>query len=265
MTWYDESENEKKRTREWLVENFPGESTLIVATFDVAWSGWECDWKGALVIHGEVPELVIVDGTSMTGNIPDELEQRVRDYRRMADETEAALRRYRELGGLFGDAWREATNARHQLMIALERREQETEYEHAARIATWNAARGVTSEVITTIDVSRRPAFAADVPNDRVVWELMRDPGETDAEYLSRKSLFENDPSGGREQEAMEAPVDPSEGIEARTNDANGDPEGYDPKSIEFLRDLKPKRERPKDHIVDMPNERADASSDDDA
>jgi hypothetical protein len=135
MSWYDESADEKQVTEEWLAENFRGESVEILATFDVAWSGWECDWKGALVTHGGVPELVIVNGTSMTGNIPDELEQRVREYRRMADETEAALRRYRDLGGLFGAAWQEATNARHQRLIAMEQREGEPEEAHKARLA----------------------------------------------------------------------------------------------------------------------------------
>jgi hypothetical protein len=54
MTWYDENAGEKQITEEWLVENFPGEVASIVATFDIAWSGWECDWKGALVTHGGV-------------------------------------------------------------------------------------------------------------------------------------------------------------------------------------------------------------------
>jgi hypothetical protein len=135
MTWYDENAGEKQIADEWLAETFPGEVTSIVATFDIAWSGWECDWKGALVTHGGVPELVIVNGTSMTGNIPEELEQRVREYRRMADETEAVLRRYRELRGLFGDAWQEATNARRQRVIAMEPREGETEEAHKARLA----------------------------------------------------------------------------------------------------------------------------------
>jgi len=135
MTWYDENAGEKQIADEWLAETFPGEVTSIVATFDIAWSGWECDWKGALVTHGGVPELVIVNGTSMTGNIPEELEQRVREYRRMADETEAVLRRYRELGGLFGDAWQEATNARRQRVSAMEPREGETEEAHKARLA----------------------------------------------------------------------------------------------------------------------------------
>lgn len=135
MTWYDENAGEKQIADEWLAETFPGEVTSIVATFDIAWSGWECDWKGALVTHGGVPELVIVNGTSMTGNLPEELEQRVREYRRMADETEAVLRRYRELGGLFGDAWQEATNARRQRVSAMEPREGETEEAHKARLA----------------------------------------------------------------------------------------------------------------------------------
>ena len=120
MSWYDDSDHEKQQAAVWLAENFPGDSVEILATFDVAWSGWECDWKGALVSANGVPELVIVDGTSMTGSIPDDLEQRVREYRRLADETEAALRRYREMRGLFGDAWREATNARHQRVNAME-------------------------------------------------------------------------------------------------------------------------------------------------
>ena len=138
MSWYNESASEEQATRDWLAENFPDEVTSIVATFDVAWSGWECDWKGALIMHGGVPELVVVDGTSMVGNIPDELEQRVREYRRMADETELALRQYREMGGLFGDAWQEAANARHQRVIALDRRDGGTPEEHAARLATWS-------------------------------------------------------------------------------------------------------------------------------
>jgi hypothetical protein len=53
----------------------------------------------------------------------------------MADETEAVLSGYRELGGLFGDAWQEATNARHQRVIATEQREGETEEAHKARLA----------------------------------------------------------------------------------------------------------------------------------
>lgn len=120
MSWYDDSDDEKHRTANWLAENFPGDQVEVLATFDVAWSGWGCDWKGALVAASGVPELVIVDGTSMTGNIPDELEKRVIEYRRLADETEAALRRYREMGGLFGDAWRKATNARHQRVNAVD-------------------------------------------------------------------------------------------------------------------------------------------------
>lgn len=90
----------------------------------------------------------------------------------MADETEAALRRYRELGGLFGDAWQEATNARHQRMIALERREGETDEDHAARVAARNSGSGVKSEVINTIDLSRRPALAAQVARTETAGEL---------------------------------------------------------------------------------------------
>lgn len=186
MSWYDESDFEKDRAASWLKENFPGDRVEILATFDIAWVGWECDWKGALVAANGVPELVIVDQVDATpGTIPDEFEQKIKEYRRLADETEAALRRYREMGGLFGDVWREATNARHQRVIDLEQREGETEEEHAARVAGL-----VTSEVINTIDLSRRPALAAEVA--RTEGELRRDPNESDADHADRKELYDS-------------------------------------------------------------------------
>jgi len=319
MTWYNESETERQGTREWLKEQFPGEGALVVATFDIAWSGWECDWKGALVTHGGIPELVIVDGTSMVGILPDELQQRVRDYRRMADETEAALRRYRELGGLFGDAWQEAKNVRHQRVIALDRHEEETEEEHRARVARCATTEvdheSVTSDLITTIDLSRRPALAAEVERATGDRELRRDTMEADAQYADRKAPFESDGSVVLDvaalytenvdeiQSTFDAMIDVGTAAElmntspelvlhrvrigdlhlsrrevvalevserprrealaelARLEEERAEPtkdedclagDTYDPAAIDLIRDLKPQRERPRGHVVDV-------------
>lgn len=104
MSWANEFALED--AREWLAERYPDEQVDILSTFDIGYVGWEMDYQGALVTHDGVPELVIVDQTGVTNSrpVPDQLLERLEDYRRLIGETEAVLERYRHLGGTIGEA-----------------------------------------------------------------------------------------------------------------------------------------------------------------
>ncbi|WP_116654010.1 hypothetical protein [Pelagibacterium sediminicola] len=83
-----------------LQERFPNETIEIIELFDIAWSGWECDSLGALILRDSVPELVIVDQVGGDFRpVPEILKERVQEYKRLSAETEAVLDRYRMMGG----------------------------------------------------------------------------------------------------------------------------------------------------------------------
>ena len=83
-----------------LAERFAGEKIEIIQLFDIAWSGWECDSAGALIMRTGEPDLVIVDQTGGDDRpVQEILAEKVQDYRRLAVETEGVLDRYRKMGG----------------------------------------------------------------------------------------------------------------------------------------------------------------------
>ena len=174
MTWSNNSVYTMASAEAWFLESYPYEDVVVLQTFDVAWSGWEGDTQGALITHNGQPDIVIVAAIT-SGIIPDLLEERIREYRRMADETEAALERYRAMGGLTGEDWASATRVRRRMLDVLDRGPDESEEDHRARLRLWkipdhpgsvtfkeekySGVEIVTSETITTIDLSRRPAL----------------------------------------------------------------------------------------------------------
>lgn len=89
---------------EVLAERFPGDAIEILEAFDIAYSGWECDYKGALITRNGVAELVIVDSTGGDWRpVTEQLEERLLEYRRLIEDTERVLGRYREMAGDGGD------------------------------------------------------------------------------------------------------------------------------------------------------------------
>lgn len=99
---------------ERLAERYPEEVVEIIETFDIAYSGWECDYQGALITHDGAPEPIIVDATYGSGTVPEQLEGRLLEYRRLITDTEAVLKRYRVMGGLEGPALVESQERHHQ-------------------------------------------------------------------------------------------------------------------------------------------------------
>ncbi len=98
MTWSD-YEHALERARDELRERFPNAHPAILMTFDIAWSGWEGDSRGALITLDGVPMLIAIDQTIEEGRFTAEVAARLAEYRRLISETEAALERYRQLGG----------------------------------------------------------------------------------------------------------------------------------------------------------------------
>lgn len=100
MSSWADSEHALKRARELLADRYPNSSPAILATFDIAYSGWEADYMGALITVDGVPEIVVIDRFS--GDSRPDIEQ-VRDqlaeYRRLMADTERVLKRYSELAG----------------------------------------------------------------------------------------------------------------------------------------------------------------------
>ncbi len=89
------------RARELLADRFPHTAPAIIDTFDIAYSGWEADYMGALITRDGVPEIVIVDRFS--GDTRPDIEQvreQLAEYRRLIADTERVLRRYGELAGI---------------------------------------------------------------------------------------------------------------------------------------------------------------------
>lgn len=98
-SWAD-NESALERARELLADRHPDASTAIIDTFDIAYSGWEADYMGALITVDGVPEIVIIDRFS--GDSRPDIEQvreQLAEYRRLIADTERVLRRYRELSG----------------------------------------------------------------------------------------------------------------------------------------------------------------------
>lgn len=100
MTSWADDEFALESAREWLAERFPNEHPAILQTFDIAWVSWECDYQGALITRNGMPEIVIV-GEVNAGVKPPiaTVREQLAEYRRLIVDTEAALDRYRQLGG----------------------------------------------------------------------------------------------------------------------------------------------------------------------
>lgn len=97
-TWSYEGALEN--AREQLAERFPSEVIEIVDTFDIAWSGWEFDFQGALITRDGQPELVVIDATgSDRQTVVEMLSERLSEYRRLIVGTEAILAAYWRLLG----------------------------------------------------------------------------------------------------------------------------------------------------------------------
>jgi len=120
-----------------LEAQFPGEEIEIVETIDLAYVGWECDYQGALITRDGRPELVILQGVASKLPVVMILRDRLAEYRRLLDQTEAVLAKYLEMGGLEGDALLEAQGAQHLRERAQQRRPGESDDEYGARMRLW--------------------------------------------------------------------------------------------------------------------------------
>ncbi len=137
-TWATESALE--HAAQVLAERYPSERIEILEAFDIAWSGWEFDYQGALITHDGVPELVIVDETGAGDRpVPMRLREQIAEYGRLTDATERVLGRYRAMGGVLdydlravdGSLWRLRQRDGESDADYVERRRQ-----HAAEAAT---------------------------------------------------------------------------------------------------------------------------------
>lgn len=108
-----DNEGALERARELLGDRFPDTSPAILDTFDIAYSGWEADYMGALITIDGVPEIVIVDRVG--GDSRPDIEQvreQLAEYKRLIADTERVLNRYSELAGTLdhvdqhGGEWR---------------------------------------------------------------------------------------------------------------------------------------------------------------
>lgn len=101
-TWADESALEY--ASEVLAERYPGEVITIIETFDIAWVGWECDYRGAFIRHGDLFEIVIIDETGGDDRpaLVKVLDQML-EYARLLGATQGVLDRYRAAGGRMPD------------------------------------------------------------------------------------------------------------------------------------------------------------------
>lgn len=68
----------------------------------------------------------------------DWLVDQLNGYRRLIEQTEAVLARYRTLGGLFGPALFEARQKHHHRRLARARRPGESNKEYSKRMKAWN-------------------------------------------------------------------------------------------------------------------------------
>ena len=101
MSSWADTDGALDRARELLADRYPNTYPAILETFDIAWSGWEADYMGALITVDGVPEIVVIDRFS--GDRRPDIEQvreQLAEYRRLIADTERGLERYRELGGL---------------------------------------------------------------------------------------------------------------------------------------------------------------------
>lgn len=100
MTWSDD-EAALEHAIERLQKRYPGQKIEIITAFDIAHVGWEFDYQGALIRHGGVPELVIVDQTSGDERpVREILESKLEEYERLAVETNHVLAQHMVLEGL---------------------------------------------------------------------------------------------------------------------------------------------------------------------
>ena len=120
-SWAD-TEGALECAREQLAERYPNTSPAILETFDIAYSGWECEYQGALITVDGVPEIVIVDRVG--GDSRPDIEQvreQLAEYKRLIADTERVLKRYSELAGTVdhvdqrGDDKREIRELKRQL------------------------------------------------------------------------------------------------------------------------------------------------------
>lgn len=128
MSSWADNESALERARELLADRFPHTVPAIIDTFDIAYSGWEADYMGALITRDGVPEIVVIDRFS--GDTRPDIQQvreQLAEYRRLIDDTERVLKRYRELAGtadyvdMDGGEW------------ALQRDPDESDADYAAR------------------------------------------------------------------------------------------------------------------------------------
>lgn len=138
MTWANAATLAEARER--LAERYPGETVEIIETFDIAHIGWESDCQGALIAHDGMPQIVIIDETGIPfgRSTADWLVDQLNGYRRLIEQTEAVLARYRTLGGLFGPALFEARQKHHHRRLARARRPGESNKEYSKRMKAWN-------------------------------------------------------------------------------------------------------------------------------
>lgn len=120
-----------------LEAQYPGEKIDIIEPFDLAYVGWECDYQGALITRDGRPELVILQGGASELPVVMIIRDRLAEYRRLLDQTEAVLAKYLAMGGLEGDTLLEAQGAQHLRERARQRRPGESDDDYGARMRLW--------------------------------------------------------------------------------------------------------------------------------
>jgi hypothetical protein len=87
-----------------------------------------------------MPEIVIIDETRIAFGRPtaDWLVDQLSEYRRLIEQTEAVLARYRTLDGLFGPALFEARQKHDHRRLARTRRPGESDKDYRKRMKAWN-------------------------------------------------------------------------------------------------------------------------------
>lgn len=145
-------------SRSQLAERFPGSSIEILDTFDIAYVGWEGDYRGALVRRDGVLEIVIVDRTGADSRPDLELVRlQLAEYRRLIDDTERVLMRLEPSPPLEDDWTPDDDRAVAAGQVAELLDAMSAEQIERVRATAQEILR--SDNLITSIDTRRRPAL----------------------------------------------------------------------------------------------------------
>lgn len=177
-----------ERAREWLVEAYPGETTEILETFDVAWPGWDGDDQGAIIRHGDTVDVVIVDGSYVVSHKPllEQIADLVLDYHRLASDMTSVVRAYERLKVDAARPVKNGSNYDESALAVLEGMgpvRRRTDHHVVPEMVAESAPAPPLLDLLSVEPYDH-------VSQDGGAWLLPRDPGESDAEFELRKQLF---------------------------------------------------------------------------